>query len=161
VYDGTGKTVQKFGDDLFKLPFWCDMVMHDDRRLGLNVVHHVWRCRGLAGQSFLPVNEAAGLNYLLSISDGTIERETPGARSYHPLATFPLRHKLELVFEGDSNGIVRCRDVGDTKVTWTVDLNKRVPKSLKPWLANARATPIEKGVWQLPGGRVESDLGGQ
>ena len=36
-----------------------------------------------------------------------------------------------------------------------------MPKTPKPWVANARATPIVKGVWQLPGGRVESDLGGQ
>src|SRR5262249_49419927 len=44
---------------------------------------------------------------------------------------------------------------------WHTDLNKTVPESLKPWVANARATPIVPGVWQLPGGRVESDLGGQ
>src|SRR5262249_23161283 len=37
-------------------------------------------------------------------------------------------------------------------------LVKPVPK---PWVAGARAEPLGPGVWQLPGGRVESDLGGQ
>jgi glyoxylase-like metal-dependent hydrolase (beta-lactamase superfamily II) len=31
----------------------------------------------------------------------------------------------------------------------------------QPWIANARAERINEGLWQLPGGRVESDLGGQ
>jgi hydroxyacylglutathione hydrolase len=30
-----------------------------------------------------------------------------------------------------------------------------------PWIANAKAEKINDGLWQLPGGRVESDLGGQ
>ena len=47
------------------------------------------------------------------------------------------------------------------KKLWQTDLNKEVPRPLKPWVTNARATPIVPGVWQLPGGRVESDLGGQ
>jgi metallo-beta-lactamase class B len=49
----------------------------------------------------------------------------------------------------------------DGKQLWQTDLNKTVPKTPKPWVANARATPIVPGVWQIPGGRVESDLGGQ
>lgn len=31
----------------------------------------------------------------------------------------------------------------------------------QPWIANARAEWINDGLWKLPGGRVESDLGGQ
>lgn len=50
---------------------------------------------------------------------------------------------------------------GRDQVIRQIDLEKVVPKSLKPWVANARATPIVKGLWQIPGGRVESDLGGQ
>ncbi len=48
-----------------------------------------------------------------------------------------------------------------SKGFWQIDLNDAVPKSPKPWVAKARATPIVDGVWQIPGGRVESDLGGQ
>src|SRR5262249_50263858 len=47
------------------------------------------------------------------------------------------------------------------KKLWQTDLNKEVRKSLKPWVASTRAVPIVRGVWQIPGGRVESDLGGQ
>jgi hydroxyacylglutathione hydrolase len=31
----------------------------------------------------------------------------------------------------------------------------------QPWVASASAEKINEGLWQLPGGRVESDLGGQ
>ena len=44
---------------------------------------------------------------------------------------------------------------------WRKDLKDLVKPTLKPWVANARALPLGPGVWQLPGGRVESDLGGQ
>jgi glyoxylase-like metal-dependent hydrolase (beta-lactamase superfamily II) len=47
------------------------------------------------------------------------------------------------------------------KELWRRDLNQMVKPTLKPWAANARAMPIGPGVWQLPGGRVESDYGGQ
>ncbi len=47
------------------------------------------------------------------------------------------------------------------KEQWRKDLNRLVKPVLKPWVANARAQEIGRGVWQLPGGRVESDLGGQ
>jgi glyoxylase-like metal-dependent hydrolase (beta-lactamase superfamily II) len=57
-------------------------------------------------------------------------------------------------------GVVRLLRVGGKEV-WQTDLNKAVKPGLKPWVANARAMPLAAGVWQLPGGRVESDLGGQ
>jgi metallo-beta-lactamase class B len=60
------------------------------------------------------------------------------------------------LFVANTSGIVRH---GEGR--WQTDLNKEVPKSPKPWVANARATPTVPGVWQIPGGRVESDLGGQ
>jgi glyoxylase-like metal-dependent hydrolase (beta-lactamase superfamily II) len=50
---------------------------------------------------------------------------------------------------------------GKGKVVWRTNLNKAVKRRLKPWVANARAMRIGRGVWNLPGGRVESDLGGQ
>jgi metallo-beta-lactamase class B len=57
-------------------------------------------------------------------------------------------------------GIVRLLDAAG-KERWQTDLNRAVKRGLKPWVANARAMPLAKGVWELPGGRVESDLGGQ
>jgi metallo-beta-lactamase class B len=59
-----------------------------------------------------------------------------------------------------TDGTVRLLD-RKGKVRWKTDLNKAVKRQLKPWVANARAMPVGRGVWQLPGGRVESDLGGQ
>src|SRR5262249_58794881 len=65
----------------------------------------------------------------------------------------------EKVIVAHTKGTVDCFE--DGQIHWSIDLNKAVPKKVKPWVANARATPIVPGVWQLPGGRVESDLGGQ
>lgn len=59
-----------------------------------------------------------------------------------------------------TGGVVRLLDAAG-KERWQTDLNQVVKHSLKPWVGNARARPIAKGVWELPGGRVESDLGGQ
>jgi metallo-beta-lactamase class B len=59
-----------------------------------------------------------------------------------------------------TGGVVRLLDAAE-KERWQVDLNQAVKHALKPWVENARAMPIAKGVWELPGGRVESDLGGQ
>lgn len=42
-----------------------------------------------------------------------------------------------------------------------IDLNAVIPRPEKPWVKHANATPLAKGLWQNPGGRVESDLGGQ
>ena len=49
----------------------------------------------------------------------------------------------------------------DGKPQQTVDLNQMVSRPVKPWVADAKAEKINEGLWQLPGGRVESDLGGQ
>jgi glyoxylase-like metal-dependent hydrolase (beta-lactamase superfamily II) len=59
-----------------------------------------------------------------------------------------------------TDGRVRLLDPAG-KVVWTTDLNRTVKRALKPWVANARAMPVGKDLWNLPGGRVESDLGGQ
>ena len=42
-----------------------------------------------------------------------------------------------------------------------LDLNEAVEPTTPNWIANAKASRIADGLWQLPGGRVESDLGGQ
>lgn len=63
-------------------------------------------------------------------------------------------------FVAETRGVLRCYDRAG-KQLWQTNLNDAVPKTPKPWVTNARATPIVPGVWQIPGGRVESDLGGQ
>ncbi len=59
-----------------------------------------------------------------------------------------------------TGGEVRRLDA-DGKELWRRDLNRLVKPAVKPWVADARAEKIGAGVWKLPGGRVESDLGGQ
>jgi glyoxylase-like metal-dependent hydrolase (beta-lactamase superfamily II) len=59
-----------------------------------------------------------------------------------------------------TKGEVRLLDEAG-KELWRKDLNQLAKPAPRPWVANARAVPIGPGVWQLPGGRVESDLGGQ
>jgi metallo-beta-lactamase class B len=59
-----------------------------------------------------------------------------------------------------ANGVVRLLDASGREA-WRTDLNKAVKHGVKPWVDHARAMPIAAGVWELPGGRVESDLGGQ
>src|SRR5262249_38973464 len=66
----------------------------------------------------------------------------------------------ETFIMASTSGIVKCFNLTPKRL-WDTDLNLMVPQKPKHWVANARATPIEKGVWQIPGGRVESDLGGQ
>src|SRR5262249_31555093 len=69
------------------------------------------------------------------------------------------RDGSRLVVAG-SDGVVRLLDASG-KQLWKTDLNTAVKRGLKSWVDKARAEPLAKGVWQLPGGRVESDLGGQ
>jgi glyoxylase-like metal-dependent hydrolase (beta-lactamase superfamily II) len=59
-----------------------------------------------------------------------------------------------------ADGIVIAMD-GALKEQWRVDLNQAVPRGGKPWVEKAAADPVAKGLWGLPGGRTESDLGGQ
>jgi glyoxylase-like metal-dependent hydrolase (beta-lactamase superfamily II) len=54
-----------------------------------------------------------------------------------------------------------CRLDQAGRDVWRTDLAAAIPPNAKPWVTNARAEPIAPGVWKLPGGRVESDLGGQ
>lgn len=47
------------------------------------------------------------------------------------------------------------------RLVWQRDLNRLAPSAPKPWALRARAEPLAPGLWRMPGGRVESDLGGQ
>src|SRR5262249_17901102 len=144
---------------------------------------------GLAGQPTLPTDEHADTLYRLSIATGQIDSMT-GRAAFSDIA-FNDKGSISSTWDGRLAGgawaegpniggpaLVRFAPGGDQffaartdgtvfrftadgKKLWQTDLNREVPRSPKPWVANARATPIVPGVWQLPGGRVESDLGGQ
>src|SRR5262245_15601253 len=189
VYDESGKTVRRFAPEKLPAPFWCAMRFSaDGKRLEVWTRH--WKCRGLAGQSALPTDEHADTLCALSIGAGKVSSKTYRAALSDVASNDKISIAStwdgrllggEWAEEGPTIGgpaLVRCSPDGDHffaartdgtvfkftrggKKLWQTDLNKSAPKPLKPWVANARATPVVKGVWQLPGGRVESDLGGQ
>jgi metallo-beta-lactamase class B len=100
-----------------------------------------------------------GRVYLLGEDELSKGRLPAGAAVGGPSLVRVSRDGSRVVVAG-TNGVVRLLDATGKEV-WQTDLNKVVKRGLKPWVDNARAEPIAKGVWQLPGGRVESDLGGQ
>jgi metallo-beta-lactamase class B len=189
VYDGSGKSVQRFAVEKFRAPFWCRMRFSADGK-GLDVWTCHWKCRGLAGQPTLPTDEHADTLYRLSLANGKIDPLTD-LGAFSDIAANVKGRIVGSIWNGRLFGgewtegpqiggpaLVRFSLDGDqffaartdgmvfkftlkAKKLWQTDLNKEVPKSPKPWVANARATPIVRGVWQIPGGRVESDLGGQ
>ncbi len=189
VYDETGRVLRRFAPDSFKAPFWCNLQFSPDGRWLYAWPHH-WRCRGLAGQTILPTDEHAGTIYNLNLATGKVGSWTElspiadvawneAGESIDSLwngefgrggwVDGPRRGGPALVrfvpggtdfYAGRTDGVV-VRFTYQGKQLWQTDLNKAVPKSPKPWVAYARATPIVPGVWQIPGGRVESDLGGQ
>jgi metallo-beta-lactamase class B len=98
-----------------------------------------------------------GRVYLLSGKDW--EALPPGVEVGGPSLVRMSRDGSRIVV-AETSGVISLLD-GEGKVRWRNDLNKSVPRSPKPWIDGARAMPIAAGVWQLQGGRVESDLGGQ
>jgi glyoxylase-like metal-dependent hydrolase (beta-lactamase superfamily II) len=173
LYDDSGKVVQRVGADTFGAPGWYDL------RFGLDgttlfASPHYWACRGLAGMALLPADDNTG-GYGVAVGGKAevLKRDSaPATLASETHDTIPLTAPngpglVRLLPAGDkritasATGVVRCEEPPGSKPVWVIDLNKEVPKSPKPWVANARAMPIAPGVWQLPGGRVESDLGGQ
>ena len=63
------------------------------------------------------------------------------------------------VIVATTGGVVLRLD-RDGRQVWRTDLGAAVLAAEKPWV-KARAEPVGDGIWKLPGGRVESDLGGQ
>jgi metallo-beta-lactamase class B len=189
VYDETGKSIRRFGPEEFKAPFWCAMrYWMNGKRLEIWTRH--WQCRGLAGQPTLPTDESAETLYNLSLVAGKVGSMTDLAAfsdvDFSGKANLVASLWNGRLFGGDwvegpkiggpalvrflpgAQNFIAARTDGTVfgftykgKKLWQTDLNTAVPRSPKPWVANARATPIVPGVWQLPGGRVESDLGGQ
>jgi metallo-beta-lactamase class B len=169
IYDGSGKVVRRLGTETFAAPAWYDLRFHQDGTR-LFAWPHYWACRGLAGLPLLPADDTAG-GYRVAVEGEAKALKGDDAPPTLAAATadaIPFAGPDGLGFlrvAGDrrvaalASGVVRCdRPSG---AVWQTDLNKAVPKAPKPWVADARAMPIVPGVWQLPGGRVESDLGGQ
>ncbi len=100
-----------------------------------------------------------GLAYILDESALVEGQLSKGIAIGGPSLVRSSRDGSRLVV-ASTTGAVRMLD-RTGREQWCQDLNRLMQPALKPWVANARATQIGPGVWQLPGGRVESDLGGQ
>jgi metallo-beta-lactamase class B len=99
-----------------------------------------------------------GRVYRLGEGDLTTGRLPPGIPVGGPSLVRLTRDGSLVV--ATTAGVVRLLDAAG-KERWQTDLNRTAQHVPKPWVENARAMPHAKGVWELPGGRVESDLGGQ
>jgi len=102
------------------------------------------------------------------------ERWPPKPERNDPKSTVPLPPGIDVggpslvainregtrVLVATTNGVVRRFDREGREV-WKNDLNQSVPRVPKPWVTDSRAEQIGPGVWQMPRGRVESDMGGQ
>jgi glyoxylase-like metal-dependent hydrolase (beta-lactamase superfamily II) len=97
--------------------------------------------------------------YLLGEDDLTAGRLPAGIAVGGP-SLVRVTNDGSRVVVATTGGVVRLLDAAGNE-SWQTDLNQTVKHVVKPWVESAHATPIAKGVWQLPGGRVESDLGGQ
>lgn len=166
VYDQTGKLVQRVEAGGLKSAGWYDLQFQTDGSKLYTWQHH-WACRGLGGVPLLPTDDN-GEACAITVG-GKIENvkrdEARTILAKGTQTTIPLSAPSGTV-------LVRGLRAGEKSITataagvvssgdWQIDLNKEIPKTAKAWVENARATPIVRGVWQLPGGRVESDLGGQ
>jgi glyoxylase-like metal-dependent hydrolase (beta-lactamase superfamily II) len=67
---------------------------------------------------------------------------------------------VDRIFAATTSGQVFVFDTNGKELAKT-DLNQAIPRAEKSWVTKAKAEPIVPGLWNLPGGRVESDLGGQ
>lgn len=186
VYGDSGEPVCRFPADKFA-PLWVDLAFVDGGTLV--AWPHSWRCRGLAGQTMLPADDVADTFYLLDIAKGDVRAvKCPDAiadlttlngqialscwngKVYQMKATdesLPaqgldvggpalVRYSGKSLVVAETRGRIRVLDRLNQ-----LNLETRIPRSPGPWAAAPRATPIVKGLWQIPGGRVESDLGGQ
>lgn len=81
VYDRDGKTVRRFGPELFAVPQWVDLEFLPGGKQ-LIAWPHSWTARGLAGQPLLPADDDARSLYWLDIVRGGVRRlELPDAVS--------------------------------------------------------------------------------
>jgi metallo-beta-lactamase class B len=173
LYDETGKVVQRVRAETIGAPGWYDLRFHLDGAK-LYARPHFWASRGLAGMPILPADDnsdayrlAMGGGSEILNRDSTLATLATDTRDAIPFSARGKAGLVRVLPAGDkritayASGVIRCDVLAGSGAAWQVDLNKEIPKSAKPWVANARAMPIVPGVWELPGGRVESDLGGQ
>lgn len=175
IYDDAGKVVQAV--DLGKVSWgnwgWHDLRFQPDGKK-LFAWPHYWAGRGLARMPLLPADDKI-VAYSITLTGyvKSWDRDTDLPTLINETqATIPvlwrreawLIHRMpasDKLITARASGIVECDELPKLVNVWETNLNKEVPESAKAWVANARATPIVPGVWQIPGGRVESDLGGQ
>src|SRR5262249_16447271 len=176
VYDEAGKVVTAFATREFNNLLWCDLKFSANGKELYAWPHH-WKTRGIAGHAILLADERTSGLYQLDVAGGKVLAPSPGESAYDVavdkglgeggaitsllkpglVRLFPNGNDLDQIVAYDSGVMWLTRNAEPIQI----NLNKAVPKPPKPHAANARARPIVKGVWQLPGGRVESDLGGQ
>ncbi len=195
VLDGAGQVVRRFGPEKFDAVGWVDLVFTPSGRKVIAVPHR-WACRGLAGESFLPVDDDARTLSVMDLESGEVQSR----RFEDAIASADVTEKGTIVVScwdsrmfwlsenalsdvNVTNGvkqggpfIIKAGSKDDGYLTasgrgqlnWMrsdsmplVKLDQLVPATEKQWVKNAKAAPLAKGLWQLPGGRVESDLGGQ
>ena len=73
-----------------------------------------------------------------------------------------VARELVAGLSGGRSGLVQFLDAaGKTVSQFNLSDGQHTLVDSQPWIVNAKAEKINDGLWQLPGGRVESDLGGQ
>jgi glyoxylase-like metal-dependent hydrolase (beta-lactamase superfamily II) len=97
--------------------------------------------------------------YLLD-AEQVVRGERPEGIAVGGPALVRLSGDGKTVVVATTSGTVRRLDAAGHEV-WRTDLGETIKPAAKPWVAKATAEPLGPGVWKLPGGRVESDLGGQ
>jgi hydroxyacylglutathione hydrolase len=189
VYDGAGKVVRRFDAAKFDKACWVDLAFTRENKI-LVAYPHSWASRGLAGQAMLPADDDAGTLWYLNIETGEVSaQEFPDAiASVVPIddglmtAVSCWNGRLYLgnsFFGGEGPGkpailasdeankrLIAATTSGEViifneGVMKRIDLNKLVPYVEQWYTSKANAAKLSDHVWELPGGRVESDLGGQ
>ncbi len=106
---------------------------------------------------------------IVSCWDGALYRISNAHFSGVPGLSKPLQlggaallavNREDQIVAARADGVVIGMDA-DFHERWRCDLNQSVPHAEKPWIAKAAADPIAAGLWGIPGGRTESDMGGQ
>lgn len=173
VYDADGKPVCRIGPEAFGFAappsggspedrlkaelqtFWCDLAFSPDGTK-LYISPHKWTCRGLAGQSFLPADEAVTDGYVLEIAKATIRPlARPDAASLARASSDGKRLAI-----ATTAGVVEMCDA-DGKPLWRTNLNEAIPPGDKPWTKNQQPGKLGPGIWRTNGGLAHSDMGTQ
>src|SRR5262249_55482974 len=161
-----GKVVTAFATREFNNLLWCDLKFSANGKELYAWAHH-WKSRGIAGHAILLADERTSGLYQLDVAGGKVLAHSPGEPAYDVavdkglaeggaitrlpkpgvVRLFPNENHIDQIVAYDSGVMWLTRNA---EPAVQIDLNKAVPKSPKPHVANARATPIEKGVWQIP-----------